>query len=247
MARGFEVSFETGAAARAALHTDGGSRLLRVVWAPDANDLAARRRLRGLLGAEIAGDVMVLASATPRGVIDAVIALTAAKPRAPRPNHRRTYLEHPTSVERVIAPRGWIGSAIAARAVAAAVVVGVVARDRSREPPTKPGMLAATIAPGEPARNERRDEVLATTRPTPVADEDDEPWIVVEPPPRRRTRAAVTTPPEAGALPVEAAPLDGAPQANTSAMPASGASLWSAPSDAIVRVDPPSPRVIDPF
>ncbi|HWB73633.1 MAG TPA: hypothetical protein VG755_01735, partial [Nannocystaceae bacterium] len=115
-ARGCEVSLFTGPDARANLRTPAPPDVLRVVWAPEVPDRKIRDRLRAGLDPEGQGDVLVLGATTPRGVIDAVDAFGAPPRRRRRRSAlaRRTYLAHPTLMERSLDARGYGSGLVAA-------------------------------------------------------------------------------------------------------------------------------------
>lgn len=240
-ARGFDVSLETGAAARAALHAAASPKLLRVVWAPDADDLPTRTRLRSLLVADTAGDVMVLASVTPRGVIDAIDAFRVPRARDRKRSPRRTYLAQPTSVERTLEPRRWFGSAIAAAAIVAAVAIGLVADDRSRAADPPSHTIADAPVPSR-AESCRDDDVLAATRAPRDTPDEEEPVIVLDPPVATSPRAVVASEGDAW-LPSEPAPLDDDAPAAAPVVPLPPLANAGGPP----RISPAGARTIDPF
>ncbi|MBC8069079.1 MAG: hypothetical protein IAG13_12155, partial [Deltaproteobacteria bacterium] len=124
--RGYEVSLFTGPEARSHLRGEAHPEVLRVVWAPEVPDRDTRERLRAGLDPDAQGDVLVLGATTPRGVIDAVDAFGAPRRRRRRAQHpRRTYLAHPTLVERSLDTHGYRGGMLAGAAILVALVAGL--------------------------------------------------------------------------------------------------------------------------
>lgn len=191
--RGYDVTLSSGAEARDALRTPASAEVLRVVWAPDGGDAATRARLRGMLDPDAAGDVMILASSTPRGVIEAIEAFGAPRRkrlRAAAP--RKTYLANPTLMELDRGAQGWLPTAIAAGAVAAIAVIGLsLLGSGSRARASTPGVTASESM----SRSVKDEPVLASGRAPvfeEIGDDEEEPIILDDEPeemPRKRAAA----------------------------------------------------------
>lgn len=204
--RGYEVSLFTGAEARVGLQQRANADVLRVIWAPEGPDKKARSRLRDALDPDAAGDVMVLAATTPRGVIEAIDAF-GLPPRRSRlcATPRKTYLAQPTLMERKLETKHWATSALGAGAIALVLVGGLWlgARAPTRAVATQPARVTAESMSSPKAV--AIEPVLASSRIELdfADDDDDEPIIFVEDaPPRGRSAAA---------QPLDDAPLEPAP------------------------------------
>ncbi len=258
-ARGCEVSLFTGPDARMHLRTTAPADVLRVVWAPEVPDRTTRDRLRAGLDPESQGDVLVLGATTPRGVIEAVDAFGAPPRRRRRRSHqpRRTYLAHPTLVERSLDARGYGSGVIAGVAIAIALVAGLLlgARHSGVEVPT---IARAAVERSAPPVRMRAEPVLAASMQRfdePIILDDDEPIILDDEtafearsedaaePKRRRDDA-----PELLAhAPLEPAPLElDRPAARPSLLPAALAASADAMPGA-AQHGPGRVRTIDPF
>lgn len=250
--RGYEVSLITGSEARAMLQQPASAEVLRVVWAPGSPDSRSRARLREALDPDAAGDVLVLAAPTPRGVIEAIDAFGAPARRRRVAHPRRGYLAQPTLMELERGTRSWwLGGSAVAGAVLGVIAVFAVSRTPAAAPaPTQPPAAAVASQP-------RLDDgpVLASTRaPLPVHDDDavhddhamhdddDDPVILESP----RAARGVAAPPghdDALAPPMEPAPLE-----DTHA-PARGAAAVTLPASTIPGAAPGAMHAgaIDPF
>jgi hypothetical protein len=178
VARGYDAELQTGADARSALRRDDDPGRLRVLWLPDHGSRSTKDKLRRALDPQGAGDVLVLASPTPRGVIEAIEAFAAGKdrPRA-RSGPRRTYLEHPTRCEQTVDVRKFASATLAAAGATAAVLLairfgGEMLTPRPQEPSAQ---YAPVSAPRERPHIDRT--VLGTVAParleSPIAADDD--------------------------------------------------------------------------
>jgi len=200
IARGYDAELQTGADARSALrrdHDDPGR--LRVLWLPDHGHKPTKDKLRRALDPQGAGDVLVLASPTPRGVIEAIEAFASGKerPRA-RSGPRRTYLDHPTRCEATLDVRGFMGATFGAAAATAAVLLAVRFGSEMLTPsaasqPVQATKAATPVAPVAPraVRRPVMDPTVLGATALPLEDPIDE---VAEPMPRRvrvRERAAI--------------------------------------------------------
>jgi hypothetical protein len=202
-ARGYEVSLLTGPEARIGLQQPASAEILRVIWAPEGTDRQTRSRLKDALDPDSAGDVMILASATPRGVIDAIDAF-GTPPRRSRIKGglaKRTFLAQPTLMELDRGAKRWLPAAAAAAVVAVFVGGGLSMQygGSTRTAAAKPAAAAS-----ESMSSPKRDEpVLASGRAAldmDFEDDDEEPIILEDAPVRRKAAAQ----PES----VETAPLD---------------------------------------
>jgi hypothetical protein len=127
VARGYDVVLQTGSDARSALRRDEDDPgRLRVLWIPDYGDRPTKDRLRRALDPQGAGDVLVLASPTPRGVIETIEAFAAGRERPRvRSGPRRTYLDHPTRMEASLDMSGFLGAAVASAGATAALFLAI--------------------------------------------------------------------------------------------------------------------------
>ncbi len=248
--RGYEVVLLTGPEAREGLQQPASAEVLRVIWAPEGADRATRTRLREALDPDAAGDVLVLAAATPRGVIEAIDAFGGP----PRRKHllaarRKTYLAQPTLMERKLEPARWMASALGAGAIAIALVAGLwlgTAPSTAIEP-SRPALASDSMSSPKPRE---LDSVLASSRAELDLEdaledgEQDEPIILkdVEAPLDRRRQME----PLLGDEVLDAAPLDppraARPTATASLLPGSGEEVRFGGVPGIRRV-----RAIDPF
>jgi hypothetical protein len=201
--RGYEVSLVTGPEARVMLQQPATAEILRVIWAPEGTDKQTRSRLRDALDPDAAGDVMVLASTTPRGVIDSIDAF-GTPPRRSRlkgGSPRKTFLAQPTLMERKVDARRWVPSAIGATAIVAVLIGGMWSWSSSEKRPTESSPARMTEAMSPPKAAE---PVLASGRVAlddlDIEDDDEEPIIFDDTPVRRKAAPAST--------PIESAPLD---------------------------------------
>jgi hypothetical protein len=184
-ARGYEVSLFTGPEARSHLRIPASAEVLRVVWAPEVPDRATRDRLRAGLDPEALGDVMVLGATTPRGVIEAVDAFGAPpRRRRLRAHHpRRTYLAHPTLIERRVDTHGYGGGLLAAGAIAIALLGGLALGAR-HTPEAVASVAKRDQLGGERLRPRLREEPVLAAGIAPLDDldpslvDDDEPIIL---------------------------------------------------------------------
>lgn len=202
-ARGYEVSLLTGPEARIGLQQPASAEILRVIWAPEGTDRGTRSRLRDALDPDSAGDVMVLASTTPRGVIDAIDAF-GTPPRRSRIKGglaRKTFLAQPTLMELDRGAKGWLPGAAAA-CVLGVFLVGGLALGAGGSPRGRAS--AAPVTATESMSAAKRDEpVLASGRAAvefEIEDDDEEPIILEDAPVRRRAAAESAV--------IEMAPLD---------------------------------------
>lgn len=247
--RGYDVTLSSGAEAREALRAAGSAEVLRVVWAPDTGDAATRARLRGMLDPDAAGDVMILASSTPRGVIEAIEAFGAPRRKRLRAGPRKTYLAQPTLMERKLDARGWVGSALGATAIAALFGGGIWA-SASGEPgvTTAKGAAAPVETMTAPARRSE-EPLLAATREPLVVDEaddvDDSEVIVVEDPTPTRTIDTRAVPEDAPSMGV--APLEDSAPRTTSTPPFASVLPDGMPMGGSAMQATARPRAIDPF
>jgi hypothetical protein len=246
-ARGYEVSLLTGPEARIGLQQPASAEILRVIWAPEGTDKQSRSRLRDALDPDSAGDVMVLASSTPRGVIDAIDAF-GTPPRRSRikgPLGRRTFLANPTLMELDRGAKGWLPG-VAAASVVAVFVIGGLSFLGGRPPRERAS--APTVTASESMSSPKRDEaVLASGRAAVDLDleEDEEEPIILDDAPVRASgkRAAEAVIVEE----LEAAPIERtAPPTITTPVPTSvggGMPMGGMPTAAPSR----RPFAIDPF
>lgn len=190
LTRGYDVSLLTGTEARAGLQLPASADLLRVVWTPEGTDRGTRSRLRDALDPDAAGDVLVLAATTPRGVIEAIEAFGAPRRTRSRMAPRRhTYLAQPTLMERRIEPKRWVTSMLGAGAIVLALVGGM--RLATRGPETIATPSRPVVASDSMTSPKIDEPVLASTRTELAFDEldedDDEPIILDDEPARART------------------------------------------------------------
>jgi len=255
VARGYDVVLHTGIDARSALRPapDDPGRL-RVLWIPD-HHRPTKDQLRRALDPNGAGDVLVLCSPTPRGVIESIEAFASGRERArTRSGPRRTYLEHPTRVEsslelRRIGP-AVVGAVAATAALLVAVKLGSPERTiASAQPATETSARAA-----KPSPRRGLDPSVLGSAMTPLDDAD---AMTDEAPRRARTRRAPSRPPRVEptpALPVSAptaelapAPLEEDVRRIEAGVSAPTVPVLAAPTLEAVRALRPEPRVIDPF
>jgi hypothetical protein len=219
IARGYDAELQTGADAKSALRRDvDDPGRLRVLWLPDHGAKKTKDALRRALDPQGAGDVLVLASPTPRGVIEAIEAFAAGKerPRA-RSGPRRTYLDHPTRCESTVDVRGFMGATIAAAAATAAVLLAIRFGSDMMAPSGPPALAAQVEGQATPARPVRRAAIdervlgsaVAPLEELPTIDEDLAPSrITVRERASTRTRTRVPSEAAAEDAPAEAAPLE---------------------------------------
>lgn len=214
VARGYDVALQTGSDARSALRRDEDDPgRLRVLWIPDYGDRPTKDRLRRALDPQGAGDVLVLASPTPRGVIEAIEAFAAGRerPRA-RSGPRRTYLGHPTRMEETLDVGSFLGAAVASAGVTAALFLAIriggemlaPTAQTSAASPSVPARVEEQARPRPPRRRAVDPTVLGSVVPTPPLEtdvDDVEDVEAMSPPPaepkRGRTSARKDTPDEA--------------------------------------------------
>ncbi len=214
IARGYDAELQTGADAKSALRRDvDDPGRLRVLWLPDHGAKKTKDALRRALDPQGAGDVLVLASPTPRGVIEAIEAFAAGKerPRA-RSGPRRTYLDHPTRCESTVDVRGFMGATMAAAAATAAVLLAIRFGSDMMQPPA-PRITTAQLdeqaTPARPAPRHVIDRGVLGSAVAPIGDEpviDDEP-APVQPRERTRTRTRAAELPKPS-VDVDEAPLE---------------------------------------
>jgi hypothetical protein len=246
IARGYDAELQTGSDARSALRRDNDDPgRLRVLWLPDHGDRPTKDKLRRALDPDGAGDVLVLASPTPRGVIEAIEAFASGKerPRA-RSGPRRTYLNHPTRCETKIDVRGFTGATLGAAAATAVVLLAVRFGSDMMSPSTSsqqvqsiPAARAAEPIAPRPVRRPMMDPTVLGASVLPL----EEPTDDVEDPRPTRVRVRATPRVRAVAEPT----LDEAPLEDVSAaQPRPRFELAPKSSPAIVQSQP---TTIDPF
>lgn len=248
--RGYDVALLTGTEAREALQLPAAADLLRVIWAPDGTTRGTRSRLREALDPDAAGDVLVLAAPTPRGVIDAIDAFGAPRRTRSRMQPRRTYLAQPTLLERKLDARGWTSSALAAGAIAAVLIGGLWLGAPSRPDAIQTPPVVAIESMSAPPRP--TEPVLASGRASVELEElDDEEPVILETvtvatkAPKHREDEAVDDGP--APAPTEAAPLERSASAPMAAIPAA-LPHGGMPMGALqVGSGAQRPRAIDPF
>lgn len=253
--RGYEVTLATGADARTLLQQPASADVLRVVWAPEGTDRDARSRLRDALDPDAAGDVMVLAAATPRGVIDAIDAFGTPRKRRRLAGPRREFLVQPTLVERKLDPRRWSGSVLGGLAITcvlfggawwsgrtAANVEAAMTRphEATQTPVARPAHLDEPVLAGARAPLQDDDAVAAPDEP--FDDDDDGIVLLDDAPPRATDAGARELPLEPAPLELTAAPVAAPPVATTIAMPGGGMPMAAMAADAVHAT-----RAIDPF
>lgn len=251
-ARGYEVTLATGNDARGLLQQPASADMLRVVWAPEGTDRDARSRLRDALDPDAAGDVMVLAAATPRGVIDAIDAFGTPRKRRRVAGPRREFLVQPTLVERKLDARGWSGSVLGGLAITCALFGGAWWSGRVAAT-TEAAMTRPHDEPATPtARPTHLDEpVLAGTRApsfdddavaAPEDEDDDDGIVLLDDEPTVHSVSDAAQPLEPAPLESVTAPVAPPPIAAALAMPSGGMPMPAMASDAAQ-----APRAIDPF
>lgn len=218
-ARGYDVTLSTGNEARESLRQAASAEVLRVIWAPEGTDRGMRSRLRDALDPDSAGDVMILASPTPRGVIDAIDAFGTPprRSRLRRSAPRKTYLANPTLMELDRGAKGWMPGAIAAGLVAAVAVVGLslvggASRERASVAPVTASESMSSATKDEPVLASSRAPVLEEIDA--IEDDEEEPIILDDEPAMPRKRSAVVGNPHA----LEAAPIEPATKAEVAAV-----------------------------
>lgn len=246
--RGYEVSLLTGPEARIGLQHPASAEILRVIWAPEGTDRGMRSRLRDALDPDSAGDVMVLASTTPRGVIDAIDAF-GTPPRRSRIKGglaRKTFLAQPTLMELDRGAKGWLPGAAAAGVLGVFLVGGLSLGGGGS---VKARANAAPVTATESMSSPKRDEpVLASGRAAmelEIEDDDEEPIILEDEPARTREKrgdAAV----EIVIEDLEAAPMERT--ATTTARATVPTSLTGGmPMGGMPTAPRAKPTAIDPF
>jgi hypothetical protein len=215
VARGYDAELQTGSDARSALRRDDDPGRLRVLWLPDHGDRPTKDKLRRALDPQGAGDVLVLASPTPRGVIEAIEAFASGKerPRA-RSGPRRTYLEHPTRCEATVDVRGFMGATLGAAAATAAVLLAVrfgsemmMPSASSQDVQAIPAAHPITPIAPRPLRRPVMDPTVLGATVLPLEDPIDEvgePSTTV----RVRVRERAAAVPARFELPIDEAPLE---------------------------------------
>lgn len=181
VARGYDVVLQTGSDARSALRRDDDDPgRLRVLWIPDYGDRPTKERLRRALDPQGAGDVLVLASPTPRGVIEAIEAFAAGRDRPRvRSGPRRTYLDHPTRIEASLDVGGFLGAAVASAGATAALFLAIRIGGEMLAPTAQASAatsvpVEATARPAAPRPRAIDPTVLGSAvAPLPPAIEDD--------------------------------------------------------------------------
>ncbi len=257
--RGYEVSLITGSEARAMLQQPASADLLRVVWAPGSPDSRSRARLREALDPDAAGDVLVLAAPTPRGVIEAIDAFGAPARRRRVAHPRRGYLAQPTLMELERGARSWWvgGSAVAGLVLGVIAVVGLSRGPAAVPAPASPP--AAAVA-SQPRLGDG--PVLASTRAAlapaddvvvDATDDDDDEPVILE---AARAPRGSAAPIDAGSIDassidagsVDAAPIEPAPLEHTRA-PARSAAAVTLPTTTMPGAAPRgiAAGAIDPF
>jgi len=262
LTRGYEVSLLTGAEAREGLQAEASAEVLRVIWAPETSSRDTRLRLRDALDPDAAGDVLVLAAPTPRGVIEAIDAFGSPPRRRPRIQPRRHYLAQPTLIERRLDAGRWTASGLGALAIVLTLAFGLWLGAADGPAAPAPAVPETTLADGVAAETmsapRSLDEpVLASGRAVTLVayedDEDDEPIIIldeiddVDDAPVR-PRAAEPTP--LGGTPTadEAAPLVRATTtAGSATMPMGGMPMGGMPLGGMPSSSRTGARVVDPF
>lgn len=246
VARGYDAELRTGADAKSALRRDGDDPgRLRVLWLPDHGAKATKDALRRALDPDGMGDVLVLASPTPRGVIEAIEAFAAGKERPrSRSGPRRTYLDHPTRCESTVDVKGFMGATLAAAAATAAVLLAIRFGSDMMQPPeprAATAQLDGQATPSRPARRAVKDEPVLGNAIAPL----DEPAILDDEPPvpdvvHERSRSRTRAPERREAAEIDEAPLE---DVVTVAAP-EPVVLAPATSPALAR---PRTATIDPF
>lgn len=244
-ARGYDVTLLTGNEARESLRQAASAEVLRVIWAPEGTDRGIRSRLRDALDPDSAGDVMILASPTPRGVIDAIDAFGTPprRSRLRRSAPRKTYLANPTLMELDRGAKGWMPGAIAAGLVAAVAVVGLsfvggASRQRASVAPVTASESMSSAPKDEPVLASSRAPVLEEIDA--IEDDEEEPIIFDDEPevaPGKRLAGVVDAPP------MDVAPIERTPTSDTAVVPTSVHD--GMPMGAMPRVK--RSRAIDPF